>query len=287
MSHTKKVKHMGNEKLVKTIEEMSHKMRLRILDLTFKVGKNGAHVGGSLSIVEILATLYKTVLKINLSEFEKRDRLILSKGHAALALYCVLENVGILTKEETETFEENGSNYIAHAKRDIAKGLEFSGGSLGLGISFAVGVALACKSKNLDNHIYVVLGDGECDEGLVWEALMAAKNYNLVNMTMIVDCNHLQIDGFTKDVMNIESLKEKFIAFGYHTIEIDGHSVKDLLEAFEKRDKAQPNIIIANTIKGKGVSFMENKKNWHHNVISENQYCRAKNDIKQLCNYEK
>lgn len=263
------------EILVKDIEEMSLRMRLRIIELAFKAKQHGSHVGGCLSSVEILAVLYKAILRNNHFDFEARDRLILSKGHAALALYTALENMQLLTKEETDTFEKNGSQFIAHAKRDIYKGIEFSGGSLGLGISNAVGVALACKSKTIDNHIFVIVGDGECNEGIVWEALMSAKHFNLSNITIIVDNNRLQIDGFTKDVMNLESLKEKFIAFGYHIVEVDGHSVNDLLKAFNQKSTSAPNAIIAHTVKGKGVSFMENKKNWHHNIITESQYQRA------------
>lgn len=270
---------MINKEAVQQIVEMSNTMRLRMMELTFKAGKNGSHIGGSLSSVEILATLYNEILQIDFSDFEKRDRLILSKGHAALAQYCALESIGILTKEETDTFEENGSYFISHSKRDIHKGLEFSGGSLGLGMSFAVGVALSCRSKGFQNHVYVILGDGECNEGIIWEALMSVSNYNLDNLTVIVDQNNLQVDGFTETVMNMGSLKDKFTSFGFNTIEIDGHSVTDLLKAFENRAKNRSNAIIARTIKGKGVSFMENKYNWHHNVLNETKYNKAVSEL--------
>ena len=270
---------MINKETVQSIVEMSNTMRLRMMDLTYKAGKNGSHIGGSLSSVEILATLYKTILHIDFSDFEKRDRLILSKGHAALAQYCALENIGILSKEETDTFEDNGSYYISHSKRDIRKGLEFSGGSLGLGMSFAVGVALSCRLKGFKNHIYVILGDGECNEGIIWEALMSVANYNLVNLTVIVDQNNLQVDGSTETVMNMGSLKDKFNSFGFNTIETDGHSVTDLLQAFGNRDKNRSNAIIAKTIKGKGISFMENKYNWHHNVLNETRYNKALSEL--------
>lgn len=266
---------MTNSNLIKSIEEMSLKMRLRIIELAYKAGNKGAHLGGSLSSVEILATLYNAILQIDFSNFEKRDRLILSKGHAALAQYCALESIGILTKEETDTFEDNGSHFVSHSKRDIHKGLEFSGGSLGLGMSFAAGIALSCKSKGFQNQIYVLLGDGECNEGIVWEALMFAKHYNLTNLTVIVDHNHLQSDGFIEAVIDTESLKGKFAAFGFNTTEVDGHSASGLLKAFEQRDLSHPNAIIAETIKGKGVSFMENKYNWHHNILSESKYIKA------------
>ncbi len=260
---------------LKSIQEMSKAMRLRIIELTYNAGNKGAHLGGSLSSVEIFATLYKAILKIDFSDFEKRDRLILSKGHAAMAQYCALESIGILTKEETDTFEDNGSHFVSHSKRDILKGLEFSGGSLGLGISYAAGVALSCKSKGYQNQIYVILGDGECNEGIVWEALMFAKHYNLTNLTVIVDHNHLQSDGFIEEVIDTESLKGKFNAFGFNAVEVDGHSPIELLKAFGQRDLSRPNAIIAETVKGKGVSFMENKYNWHHNVLSESKYNKA------------
>jgi len=270
---------INNQQSINSIEKISHEIRLRIVELTFQSRKYGAHIGGSLSSVEILATLFHSVVQNKPNSIEERDRVILSKGHAALALYCVLESVGLLSKEELDTFEGNGSQFLAHAKRDITKGLEFSGGSLGLGISYAVGVALACKAKGINNQIYVLLGDGECDEGLVWEALMCVKNYNLTNFTAIVDFNHLQADGFTEEVMNTDSLFDKFTAFGFKTIETDGHSIKDLVGAFGKRSDSKPNAIIARTIKGKGISFIENKRNWHHGILSDIQYKKAIDEL--------
>jgi len=275
---------MINKDSLRSIEEMAKAMRLRIIELTYKAGNKGAHLGGSLSSVEILATLYKTILQYNYSDFEKRDRLILSKGHASLAQYCALECTGILTKEETDSFEDNGSHFVSHSKRNIQKGIEFSGGSLGLGISFATGIALSCKSKGFQNHIYVILGDGECNEGIVWEALMFARHYNLTNLTVIVDHNHLQSDGFIEEVIDTESLKGKFSAFGFKAIEVDGHSPLDLLKAFNQRDLSCPNAIIAETVKGKGVFFMENKYNWHHNVLSESKYNKAIVEINNSLN---
>jgi transketolase len=262
---------------MRTIDDlmkMSHSMRLRILELAYKAGKNGSHIGGGLSSIEIFATIYGSVLKYNVSDpfNPDRDRFIVSKGHCAIALYVALEYVGFLTKEETDTFEVNGSHFYAHASRDLSKGIEFSGGSLSLGISYAVGVALSCKRARLKNHIYVLLGDGECDEGLVWEASMAAAHYNLNNLTVIVDRNGFQSDGFTLDVMNKASLADKFASFGFHAQNIDGHNLEQFIASFEIRDGEKPNAIIANTVKGKGVSFMENNRDWHHNVLSQNQF---------------
>ena len=253
-------------------------IRKRILELAFKAGSNGSHLGGSLSAVEIINSLYHSGFNFNPAD-EDRDRLILSKGHAALALYCVLESVGIITKEDAETFEQNGTTLFAHAKKNIAKGIEFSGGSLSLGISYAVGVALACKSKGINNRIFVLLGDGECDEGLVWEAVMSSVNYRLDNLTFIVDCNGLQSDGYTKDVMDHSPLEKKFEGFGCKVISLDGHSEKEVTEAYKVKSKDCPLVIIAYTVKGKGVSFMENLQQWHHGTLSQAQYELAMEEV--------
>lgn len=253
-------------------------MRKRILELSWRAGKNGSHTGGSLSTVEILSVLF-AVMQRNETEIDTRDRFILSKGHSALALYCALEKVGLLTKEETDTFESNGTHYYAHAQRDIKKGIEFSGGSLSLGISFAVGVALSCREKGLNNHIYVLVGDGECDEGHLWEAVMATTNFKLNNITVIVDYNGLQSDGFTKDVMDSSSLVRKFSAFGFDAKEADGHSIEELLNLLKIKSTSAPQAIIAHTVKGKGVSFMENEKSWHHGVLTDALYKQAMQEV--------
>lgn len=268
-----------NEQELKQLKQDCLNLRQRIVELSYKAGKNGAHVGGSLSLVEILRALMAN-LKRDPMDLEERDRLILSKGHGALALYCALEQKGILTTDEVDTFETNGTDYFAHAKRNVEKGVEFSGGSLSLGLSYAIGVALGCKAKQLDNHIYVIVGDGECDEGLVWESLMAASKYELDNLTVIVDCNGLQSDGFTKDVMDTFSLSDKFTAFGFDTTEVDGHDVLALMHALENRSK-KPQAIIAQTVKGKGLSFVENDPKWHHGVMSEKLYEQAKEELNQ------
>ena len=253
---------------------MSRELRLRILELTHGVGKNGAHVGGALSAVEIFVSVYHHILKFDINNplDPSRDRFILSKGHSAMALYAILEQVGFMTKEEVDQFEVNGSPYYAHASRNLHKGIEFSGGSLSLGLSYGVGVAMVCKEKNLPNHIYVLVGDGECDEGLVWESLMSAANFNLTNLTVIVDCNGFQSDGNKLEVMNHFSLADKFASFGFSVHEIDGHDVESVCKAFNAKDPAKPNAVIANTKKGKGVSFMESNGVWHHGSLTVDQY---------------
>lgn len=251
-------------------------MRKRILELAKNAGSNGAHIGGSLSLVEILNVLYAQNLNRNAQD-KKRDRVIMSKGHGALALYCKLEQMGIITAEEADTFEQNGTQLFAHAKRNVERGIEFSGGSLSLGFSFAVGVALSCKG--LGNRIYVILGDGECDEGLVWESAMSAAHYGLDNMTIIVDCNGLQSDGYTKEVMNSASLEDKFKAFGCNVYSVNGHSEDELQAAFMAQSVGAPKVIVAHTIKGKGVSFLENQPTSHHSVLKEAQYEQAIKEV--------
>lgn len=254
-----------------------NKIRKRILDLAYNAKSAGSHLGGSLSAVEILCSLYDFA-NINPLHAE-RDRIILSKGHAALALYSVLENQGILQSADIDDFEHNNTLFFAHAKRDIIKGIEFSGGSLSLGVSFAVGVALACKSKGYKNRIYVVLGDGECDEGLVWEAVMSAAHYNLNNITFIIDRNGLQSDGLVSDVMKTSILSDKFKSFGCDVFDVDGHNYNELIKAYYTTSEDKPMSIIAHTTKGKGVSFMEGQQQWHHNTLSEQQYKQALREI--------
>lgn len=268
-----------NDQELQLLKQDCLNLRQRIVELSYKAGKNGAHVGGSLSLVEILRALME-ILNRDPQNLEARDRLILSKGHGALALYCALEQKGILSSEEIETFETNGTDYFAHAKRNVEKGVEFSGGSLSLGLSYAVGVALGCKAKQLNNRIYAIVGDGECDEGLVWESLMAASKYQLDNLTVIVDCNGLQSDGFTKDIMDTSVLSDKFAAFGFDVAEVDGHDISALMAALEKNGP-KPRSIIAQTVKGKGISFVENDPKWHHGVMSEKLYEQAKEELNQ------
>lgn len=262
------------------LKRVCHGIRVNIIELAYRAGKNSAHCGGSLSAVEILATLYHKYLKWDANDLDNRDRVIVSKAHASLVQYCVLESIGRLSKEELFTFEQNGSHYTVHAHKNIEKGLEFSGGSLGLGMSYAVGVAYALKEKGSRARVYVLLGDGECDEGIIWEAMMFAKHNVLSNLTVIVDHNHLQADGFVEDVLDTSNLADKFRAFGFRTIELDGHSIDELSKAYSNQSGEEPTAIIAETVKGKGVSFMENKYNWHFTVLPEGKYNKAIAELK-------
>lgn len=257
---------------IEQLKKEALQMRKRILGLALKSGASGAHLGGSLSLVEILTALYE---EANISKDEHRDRVILSKGHGALALYTVLEKKGVMTPELVDTFETNGTHLFAHASRDVEHGIEFSGGSLGLGVSYAIGVALACKTKGLGNHVYVIVGDGECNEGIFWEAMMTAHKFALDNLTVIVDNNGLQADGFTKEILDLSPMEDKFTAFGFQSVVVDGHDLVALSKALTIREPEKPVAIVANTIKGKGVSFMENEAAWHHGVLNQKKYDSA------------
>lgn len=257
--------------------ELSKTLRLKALKMAFQAGKNGAHLGGGLSVIEIMAALYGHVLNISSKDpFNvSRDRFVVSKGHCVLAYYGALHHFGFLTDNDLDGFEVNGSSLHGHATRDLQMGIEFSGGSLSMGVPFAVGLAIAARRHAHKGHVYVLVGDGECDEGLVWEASMAAANFKLNNFTIIIDANKLQYDGPTSEIMNVGSLSEKFRSFGFHAIDVDGHNVNELVAAFAVETHNCPKAVIAHTIKGKGVSFMENKREWHHSVLNKIQYDQA------------
>lgn len=255
-----------------------YEMKLKALDMALSTSF-GAHIGGGFSAMEIMRCLYE-VANIPSMQDESRDRIILSKGHGVLALYTALWKKGLMTEEDLATFETDGTKFHGHAHRNLDKGIEFSGGSLGLGISYAVGVAKACKDKGYGNRIYVILGDGEMDEGIVWEALMAISNFGLNNVTIIVDRNQYQLDGPTTDVMNLLSIEEKLKAFGYDVETVGGHSIPALLDALGKASD-NPRAIVANTIKANGISFLMNNKVSHQCVLPKKKYELAVEEIKQ------
>lgn len=265
------------------LKELAKSLRLSALQMAFNAGKNGSHLGAGLSTVEIFAALYGKVLHydVNNREDEGRDRLIVSKGHCVLSYYSALRWAGFLTDEDIKSFEINGSHFHGHAMRNLQKGIEFSGGSLSMGMSFAGGVALACKQKGLGARVFTIVGDGECDEGLIWESAMSAANYGLNNLIVIVDRNKLQYDGPTKEVMNQIDLGVKFGSFGFDVRVVDGHDCEALVVALTKPSD-KPICVIADTIKGKGVSFMEGQKEWHHHVLTEDQYKQAKEEVENV-----
>jgi len=247
------------------LKAVAKRLRRHIITMTGKAGSG--HPGGSLSAVEILIALYFGVLRHKPldPQWSDRDRFILSKGHAAPLLYAILAECGYFPMDELVTLRQMDSRLQGHTDRTVTPGVEMSAGALGQGLSFAIGVALAGRLNGQDYRVYVLLGDGECDEGQVWEAAMAAAHFKVDNLVAIVDNNGQQIDGWNRDVMNLDPFPMKWQAFGWHVTEVDGHDLAQLTQAFDqaKLVKGQPTVIIAHTIKGKGVSFMENNPDFH------------------------
>ena len=258
------------------IRLMAARMRKSILDISHSCNMS-AHLGGGLSMVEITATLYGAVMNYRAEEpaWEGRDRFILSKGHGVLGYFSALLAAGILSEEVFQTFQTNGSDLIAHPVMNLALGIESSNGSLGQGLSMCVGLALAAKKKQLPHKIYVLLGDGECNEGSVWEAVMLAAQLKLDNLTAVVDYNKLQSDGAGSQILDYQDFEKKWESFGWNVHSVDGHDIPALLAAFSSRADARPKVLIAHTIKGKGIDFMENNNDWHHNRLTRTQYEQA------------
>jgi transketolase len=247
------------------LERIAKALRRHIITMIAEAGSG--HPGGCLSAVEIVTSLYFSVLRHRPAEpqWVERDRFILSKGHAAPLLYAALAECGYFPVEELTTLRKLGSRLQGHTDRTSTPGVEMSSGSLGQGLSFGIGVALAARLDSQGYRVYVLLGGGECDEGQVWEAAMAAAHFKLDNLVAIVDHNKQQIDGWNAEIMNLDPLPEKWRAFGWEVVDIDGHDFCQILDAFEKaeRVKGRPTMVIAHTIKGKGVSFMENNLGFH------------------------
>ena len=259
---------------IKKINEFAKKLRKNILLMSYTAGSSSAHFGGALSIVEIISTLFASIMKISKGKpnWQDRDRFILSKGHACLAYYAALSEIEYLKEKELLTFEKNGTNLLGHPVKNKELGIDFSNGSLGMGLSLGIGLALAFKKKKKNNNVFVILGDGECNEGSVWEAAMAAPNLNLNNLYTIIDKNNFQQTGSNEEIMSLKNLKQKWSEFGWDTFEIDGHNTSKLYKYFSQQENNKPKALIANTIKGKGFSFSENNNEWHHKVISKSIY---------------
>ena len=261
-------------------------VRMGIIEGTFNA-KSG-HPGGSLSIAEIITYLYFKEMNIDPQkpDMPERDRFVLSKGHAAPALYSVMAQKGYFPVEELKTLRKVDSRLQGHPSMKCLPGIDISSGSLGQGISAACGMALGAKLKGADFRVYSILGDGEIEEGQVWEAAMYASAKKLDNLVAFVDNNNLQIDGTVEEVNSPYPIPEKFAAFGWNVIEIDGHSFEDIENALNAaRDcKGKPTAIVAKTVKGKGVSFMENQVNWHGSAPNAEQYETAMNELKAVLN---
>ena len=268
---------------IEKLKQIAEEIRKGILIEVYSA--NSGHPGGALSIADILTVLYFDEMNINPEEpnMNSRDRLVLSKGHASAALYATLAIRGFFNIEKLKTFRNIDSNLQGHPDKNKVPGVDMTTGSLGQGLSAANGMALSSKLHNDDYRVYCILGDGEIEEGQVWEAAMAAAHYKLDNLCVIVDNNNLQIDGEISSVMSSYPIDKKFESFGFEVINIDGHDIEEILKAFEvaKNIKGKPTAIIAKTVKGKGVSFMENKAEWHGKAPSEEEFHKA---IKEVSN---
>ena len=268
----------------KKLEEMTKKVRLGIIEAVYS--NQSGHPGGSLSIADIMTVLYFNEMNIDNEnpKWEDRDRLVLSKGHCSPALYSALANRGYFPVEDLKTFRNINSYLQGHPDMKHIPGVDMTTGSLGQGLSAANGMAISAKLDNKNYRVYCILGDGEIEEGQIWEAAMASNKYKLDNLCVIVDNNNLQIDGTIEEVMNSNPIDEKFKSFGFQIIKIDGHDIEEIKKAFEvaRNIKDKPTCIIAKTIKGKGVSFMENQVGWHGKAPNKEQYEEAKKEILKL-----
>lgn len=268
----------------KELKKLAYELRQDTVDIIMAGG--GGHIGGDMSIMEILVELYFDQMNIapeNQNDPD-RDLFVLSKGHSVEAYYSVLAKKGFFPLQEVkDQFSKFGSTYIGHPNNKLP-GIEMNSGSLGHGLPVCVGMALAGKRDGRDYRVYTVMGDGELAEGSIWEAAMAAHQYHLDNLCAVIDRNHLQISGNTEDVMGHENLHDRFTSFGWHVIDVsDGNDIDALQKAFieAKNTKNQPTVIIANTIKGKGSPVMENKASWHHHVPSQEEYATIMADLKK------
>lgn len=256
------------------IQDMAKTMRHKILEISHTCNLS-AHLGGGLSMVDIMAVLYGRVLRYEPKNprWDKRDRFILSKGHGVLGYFSALLAAGVINEETYKTFQTNESGLIAHPVMNLDLGIESSNGSLGQGLSMGIGIALAAKKKQYDFNVYVYMGDGECNEGSVWEAVMSAAQLGLDNLTAIVDYNKLQSDGDARQIIDFADLAGKFKSFGWNAQEINGHDIEQIVAAFEAPiEQGHPRVLVAHTIKGKGISFMENNNEWHHNRLTKANY---------------
>lgn len=268
-----------------TSEELSKQIRIDAWKMAYKA--KASHMGGNFSEADIIAVLYHDVLNVDPQkpEMVDRDRFVLSKGHCCAVLYACLAECGFFSKKLLDTFGKNGSILSTHISYKVP-GVEFSSGSLGHGAVVAAGMALNAKLTNRLYKVYTIVGDGECDEGSIWEMIMFAGQHNLDNFTVIVDANKIQAMGNTKDIINLQPLDQKFRDFGWYATSIDGHDHNALREAFSEESEGKPKAIIANTIKGHGVAFMENSLWWHYQIPFDHYYQEAIDELNGVKTYE-
>lgn len=269
---------------IEELKEISRKIRISIIEQVYNA-KSG-HPGGSLSCTDILTVLYFNQMNINGKEPKAplRDRFVLSKGHCAPALYGTLAEKGFFEKEKLKEFRKIDGKLQGHPDMNKVPGVDISTGSLGQGLSVANGMALSSKLNHDGYRVYCLLGDGEIEEGQVWEAAMTASKYHLDNLCAVVDYNGLQIDGKVEEVKGLDNIEGKFKSFGFNTIVVDGNNMEQLIDAFEtaKLTKEKPTVIIAKTIKGKGVSFMEGKAEWHGKAPNEEEFKQAIKELSEI-----
>lgn len=266
---------------IEDLQNTANKIRREVLEMVYKA--QSGHLGGSFSVVEIISVLYFSEMKIDPENpnWPERDRLVPSKGHCAPSIYVALALKGVVEPEALYDLRQIGCILQGHPCMNKVPGIDISTGSLGHGLSIGLGMALGAKLKKIDFNVYVLLGDGELDEGQNWEAAMAAAKYSLSNLIAIVDRNRVQLDGPTEDIMPLEPLAEKWKAFNWKTKVIDGHNIAEIIEGIQwaKQNSGSPSVIIANTTKGKGVSFMENSHEWHGKPPSPEEYEKAKKEL--------
>lgn len=263
------------------LKAMAKKLRRHVITMIAAAGSG--HPGGSLSAADIITALYFRVLRYKPEDprWSERDRFILSKGHAAPILYAALAEAGYFPVAELATLRKLDSRLQGHTDSNLTPGVEMSAGSLGMGLSFGIGVALAARLDSKTYRTYVLLSDGECEEGQTWEAALFAAHFKIDNLTAVVDFNGMQLSGWIRDIMNLEPFAQKWQAFGWHTIEIDGHDFEQILSAFQAAEKVKgkPTVIIARTVKGKGVSFMENNVAFHGKAPTKEEAERALKEL--------
>lgn len=273
-----------SENEIMELNKLCKENRQNVVSMVYNV--QSGHIGGSLSSCEIMTVLFHKCMKHSVKgksskNYQQRDRFVLSKGHVSPVYYSVLSQIGFIPKSELKTFRKLGTRLQGHPSL-WCPGVEVASGSLGQGLSMACGIAMSLKMDNNPARVYVLLGDGEMQEGNVWEALMQASHRKLNNLTAIIDRNRLQIDGNTECVMSLDNLPEKLRAFNWNVIEIDGHNLQEIYYAIEssKLVEDKPTVIVANTIKGKGVSFMENNAGWHGKAPNKEDYEKAMLELK-------
>ncbi len=275
---------MREQKNQEWLSNKANELRIEILKMVNK--SQGGHIGGAYSIIDVMTALYFNVLNYDPKDpsWQDRDRLVFSKGHGCLALYTTLAEVGYFGKENLDKYCVDEGLLGGHPERELIPGVEVSSGSLGHGLSFGVGMALAAKIDKKQYKTYVVISDGELNEGSTWEGFMAGAQFKLDNLTVIIDSNKLISLGRTEDIMNVEPLPKRLETFGWSVQDIDGHSMSEILNALDaiQYSKGKPNVIVANTIKGKGVSFMENQTKWHYRRPKGDEFPNALAELEAL-----